>query len=176
MIQTFADNRVQFDGDDMTWALARSGTATVQSGQLTIPADRASVVALAGDIGRIATQSAGNHNSRTFSVSGQNGNATNYFVFEEVATLSDGQPLFETRNSKGETTFTSGLYPLKLIAVIDRGQHFATGKIIAYVQISGRTTVVDVTGCPIIATVVRRVNSPMRATNRMSGSSFWLGI
>lgn len=176
MIQTFADNRVQFDGDDMTWALRRSGSVTVENSKLTVPASRTSIVALTGDVGKVAVQAGGDHISRTFSANGQNGKVSTYFVFAEVATLQSGQSFLETCNAKREATFSAELYPLKGLAIIDRGQVFASDRTIAYVQIGSLLMVVDVTGYPPTANVSRRINSFMRATNRMSGSRFWLGM
>ena len=176
MIQTFADNRLQFDADDMTWALRRSGSVTVENSKLTVPASRTSIVALTGDVGKVAVQAGGDHISRTFSANGQNGKVTSYFVFEEVATLQSTQPLLETSNARGEVTFSAELYPLRGLATIDRGQAFSSDRAIAYVQIGSRAMVIDVTDYPSAANVSRRINSFMRATNRMSGSSFWLGM
>lgn len=176
MIQTSADNRVQFDGDNMTWALRRSGSITVENGKLTVPASSSSIVALTGEVGKVAVQAGGDYISRTLSAIGQNGKVSTYFVFEEVATLQSGQPVLETCNAKGEVTFSSELYPLKALAAVERGQVFASNRAIAYVQIGSRMMVVDVTDYPPAAIIPTRINSLMRASNRMCGSSFWLGM
>ncbi len=142
MIRTYTDaDRLQLDGDMMTWGLRRSGTARVvaqaigsSARSLSVPASRSATVALAGGQGYVAAYAGGTSAARSFVTNAPVGTEFQFYVFEEADRLALDPFGLLTRDPKGDLTFSSNQYPMRPLATIGAGQQYESGRALAFAQ------------------------------------------